>query len=143
MTPPRFQRLLVIVLAGACAITVAYWLVWFLGNRAWLATLDSPAYVVFENAFPAADGWMAVGFAAAAWTVRTRRPPAVFWLIASGSAAIYLGGMDVLFDLQNGVYAAPDTGAVITEIAINLASFAIGAWALWFGWHHRRWFLDR
>jgi hypothetical protein len=53
--------------------------------------------------------------------------------------------MDVLFDLENGIYLAPkgDWGAVATEVAINVYALGVGAWALWFGWRHRRWFMAR
>ena len=67
-----------------------------------------------------------------AWALRRRKASALFWLLVGGSASIYLGLMDVLFDLENGVYAAPkgDVGAVVTEVAINLLSLGIGGWAL-------------
>jgi len=132
--------MIVLTTIGFVAV-VAYWLVWYVGDRAWLASLDTPSYYTFENSFPAADGWLAIGFAASAWTLKTRRPSAMFWLLVCGSASLYLGLMDILFDVENGVYRAPDTGAVITEGVINVSSVAIGVWAMWFGWHHRRWLL--
>ncbi len=51
--------------------------------------------------------------------------------------------MDTLFDLENGIYLAPkgDWGAVASEIAINLYSLGVGAWALYFGWQNRAWFM--
>lgn len=124
---------------------VAYWIVWFFVNRAWLASMNTPAYYVFENAFPAADGWLALACAGCAWTLHRRSPGALFWLLVGGSAAIYLGAMDVLFDLENGVYLAPtgDWGAVGTEIAVNAFSLGLGGWAMWFGWRNRRWFVAR
>jgi hypothetical protein len=53
--------------------------------------------------------------------------------------------MDVLFDLENGIYLAPkgDWGGVATEVAINVYALGVGAWALWFGWRHRRGFMAR
>jgi hypothetical protein len=74
-----------------------------------------------------------------------RRPSALFWLLVGGGSAIFFGLMDVLFDLENGVYLAPrgDWGTVGTEIAINVFSLGVGAWAMWFGWAHRRYFLLR
>jgi hypothetical protein len=142
--PPYYRLTLGLVLAAFPAM-VAYWTIWFFGDRASLASMDTHAYYVFENAFPAADGWLALSCAACGWTLYRRRPAALFWLLAGGSAALYLGLMDVLFDLENGVYLAPkgDWGAVGTEIAINLYSLGVGAWALWFGWRHRRWFAAR
>jgi len=142
--PPLLGVTLGLVLGGFVAI-VAYWLIWFFVDRRLLASMDTPAYYVFENAFPAADAWLALCCAMCAWTLWKRRGSALFWLLVGGSASIYLGLMDVLFDLENGVYLAPtgDRGAVATELAINVFSLGIGAWALWFGWWHRRYFLAR
>lgn len=120
-----------IVLWLACAITVAYWVIWYAGDRDWLASLHTPEYYAFENAFPAADAWLAVGYAAAAITLERRS--GTFWLIAAGSASLYLSSMDILFDLQHDVYA-PGGGAVAAEIAINVATLALGVWLLRAGW---------
>jgi hypothetical protein len=142
---PRFLGLTLGLVLAAFVALVAYWVIWFFVNRAWLASLDTPAYYTFENAFPAADGWLAIGCVLGAWALFKRKASALFWLLAGGSASIYLGLLDVLFDLENGIYLAPngDWGAVATEAAINLYSLGVGAWALWFGWRHRRWFIAR
>jgi len=124
-----------IVLWLACAITVAYWVIWYAGDRDWLASLHTPEYYTFENAFPASDAWLAVGFAAAALTLD--RPSGTFWLIAAGSASLYLSGMDILFDLQNDVYATGGA-AVVTEILINVATLALGVGLLRAGWKRIR-----
>jgi len=142
---PRHYRLTLGLVLAAFVAMVAYWVIWFFVDRSWLASMDTQAYYVFENAFPAADGWLAVACAAGAWAMWKRRASSLFWLLAGGSASVYLGLMDVLFDLENGVYAAPkgDWGAVGTEVAINLYALGVGAWALTFGWRNRAWFLAR
>lgn len=142
---PRHLRLTLGLVIAAFVALVAYWFVWFFVDRESLASLDTPAYYAFENAFPAADAWLATACALGAWALWKRRGTALFWLLVGGSSSVYLGLMDVLFDLENRVYLAPkgDVGAVVTEAAINVASLGIGAWALWFGWHSRRWFLGR
>lgn len=128
------------VLLFAVVAVTAYWGIWFFGDRAWLASADTESYFVFENAFPAADGWMALAAALAAHALWRRREQAFLWLVAAGSASVYLAAMDVLFDLQNGIYRAPlgDWGAVVTEILINVFSLGCGLWAIAFAWRHRR-----
>jgi len=138
---PPHLRLTLGLIAAAFVAMIAYWTVWFFVDRSWLASLDTPSYFVFENAFPAADGWLTLACGLGAWALWRRRSSARFWLLAGGSASIYLGLMDVLFDLENGVYRAAG-GAVATEIAINLYSLGVGAWALRFGWRHRAWFMS-
>ena len=142
---PRFSRLTLGLVLIAFAALLAYWVIWFFVNRDWLANLDTPAYYAFENAFPAADGWLALACACGAWALWKRRPSALFWLLVGGSASVYLGLMDVLYDLENGIYGAPrgDWGAVATEVIINAYALGVGVWALRFGWVNRAYFLAR
>jgi hypothetical protein len=131
---------------GALA-TLAYWVVWFGVDRTWLATADTPAYYSFENAFPVADGWMAVTGALAAVALQRRRAAALLWMLLTGSAALYLSGMDVLFDLENGVYRAGTApgGALnlAVELFINIGCFAGGIAVMRFAWRHRAYFMAR
>jgi hypothetical protein len=142
-TPPRGYRLTLALVGIAFVALVAYWVVWFFVDRGLLASDTTASYYAFENAFPAADGWLALACAATAWTLVARRRSALFWLLVGGSSAIYLGLLDVLFDLENGIYRAPtgDWGAVGTELFINAFSLGVGAWALAFGWRNRGWLL--
>ena len=141
--PPRYVGLTLGLIVAAFVAMIAYWTIWFFGNRAWLAALDTPSYFVFENAFPAADGWLTVACGAGAWALWKRKQSAMFWLLAGGSASIFLGLMDVLFNLENSVYKAGDAGAVVTEALINVYSLGVGAWTLRFGWVNRAWLLSR
>jgi hypothetical protein len=141
--PPRHLHLTLGLVSAAFVAMIAYWTIWFFVNRGWLASLDTPSYYVFENSFPAADGWLTVACGFGAWALWKRRASALFWLLVGGSASVYLGLMDVLFDLENGVYKAGDPGAVVTEALINVYSLGVGVWAMRFGWRHRAWFLAR
>ncbi len=122
---------------GALA-TMAYWVIWFFVDRSWLATADTPAYYTFENAFPLADGWMTVTGALGAVALAQRKPSALLWMLLAGSASVYLAGMDVLFDLQNGIYrAANGLGNVAVELFINVGCFVGGLAIIRFAWRHR------
>jgi hypothetical protein len=120
--------------------TAAYWVVWFGIDRSWLATADTPAYYAFENAFPLADGWMAATAALGAVSLQRRRPDALLWMLLAGSASLYLAGMDILFDLENGIYKSSDFGSVAVELFINVGCLAGGAAIVVFAWRHRRYF---
>jgi hypothetical protein len=122
--------------------TVAYWVVWFGVNRSWLATVDTPSYYTFENAFPAADGWLAVTAALGAIALQRRRATALLWMLLAGSAAVYLAGMDVLFDLENGIYRQGDAAGVAVEVFINVGFLAGGPAIMVFAWKYRRYFLS-
>jgi hypothetical protein len=118
--------------------TVAYWVVWFGINRSWLATLDTPAYYTFENAFPASDAWMAATAALGAVALQRRQATALLWMLLAGSASVYLAGMDILFDLENGVYRLGDPGGVAVEAFINVGCLVGGLAIVAFAWRHRR-----
>ena len=122
--------------------TLAYWVVWFGVDRRWLATADTPEYYTFENAFPIADGWLAVTGALGAVALQRRRASALLWMLLAGSAALYLAGMDVLFDLENGIYRSGGLANVGVELFINVGCFAGGVAIVRFGWRHRHHFLS-
>lgn len=126
--------------------TLAYWVIWFGVDRSWLATADTPAYYTFENAFPIADGWMAVTGALAAVALQRRQAAALLWMLLAGSAALYLAGMDVLFDLENGIYRASASSGgvanVAVELFINVGCLAGGIAIIAFAWRYRAYFMS-
>ena len=126
--------------------TLAYWVIWFGVDRSWLATADTPAYYAFENAFPIADGWMAVTGALGAVALQRRQPSALLWMLLAGSAALYLAGMDVLFDLENGIYrpsaSANGVANVAVELFINVGCLVGGIAIIAFAWRYRAHFMS-
>jgi hypothetical protein len=103
--------------------TVAYWIEYFTSGK--VRTSDDPAYVDFENAFPLADAYMAASFLAAAWLLRRQRGAAVPVGIAAGSAMVFLGAMDTLYNLEHGKYRTI-TAEMAGETAINAFSLVFG-----------------
>jgi hypothetical protein len=141
--PSRAGRGFIIGLLWFAAIaTVAYWVIWFCVDRSWLATASTPEYFTFENAFPVSDGWLVVTSALGAVALQRRRASALFWMLLGGSAAIYLAGMDILFDLENGIYRSADAGSVAVELFINLGFLVGGPLVVLFAWRHRTYFLS-
>lgn len=143
---PRGAKPLAVYLLTVAALTTAYWVVWFLipGGQASLAALPGEVcHTTFENAFPMADGWMAFCAAVAGCLLLSGRARAVSWLFMAGSAGIYLFSMDVLYDLQNGIYGRlgdPATaGAVATEMLINLGTLIFACWSLIWAWRNSDW----
>jgi hypothetical protein len=135
---PRGGPFILGVLIFGVLATLAYWIVWFGVDRDILASAHTESYYAFENAFPAADLWMAgCGLAAIVALVR-RRASSLVWIIAAGATSVYLGLLDVLFDLENGIYHSPDTGGVCVEIAINVLTLAFGTVIMVWAWRARR-----
>ncbi|HEU0025705.1 MAG TPA: hypothetical protein VFQ25_01195 [Ktedonobacterales bacterium] len=125
----------------AALLIIAYWAIWYGGGRDLLASSHAASYYTFENAFPAADGWLALTLLLGALGLALNRPWALLWGLLAGGAGLYLGCMDVLFDIENGIYLVPkggDPSAVAIEIAINVLTFALSAVALTYLWRQRR-----
>ncbi len=135
---PRGGRFILGLLIFGVVATLAYWLVWFGIDREILASDHTASYYAFENSFPIADAWMVLTGLAASVALVRRRASALLWTIAAGSVSIYLGLLDVLFDLENGIYRSPDTGGVVVEVVINVLTLSMGAVVLEWAWRKRR-----
>lgn len=133
---PRVVRWLLV----AAAILTLYWIAWF-ADRAVVASAHSAGYISFEQSFPLADGWLAGSAVMAALTLRRGHPSALIWLAAVGGAALYLGALDILYDLQHGIYATGGSGAI--ELGINLVTVLSGIGAMRFCWRFRDELLGR
>jgi hypothetical protein len=133
ITPAEVRRLTV---AGVVALVAlaAYWALWFTA-RDLVRSDTTAAYYDFENAFPAADAWLALCVLLAVRAVRAGRPTGLLWLLAGGGAGVYLFCMDVLYDLEHGTYARGAGGVV--ELGINLLTLALSAWFLRWAWTRR------
>lgn len=133
ITPAELRRLTV---AGgvAVAVLIAYWTLWFTAREV-VASDHTRAYVDFENAFPLADAWLGVCVLLAVRAARARRPSALLWLLAGGGAGVYLACMDVLYDLQHGIYTSGAGGVI--ELAINALTVGLSVWFLRWAWARR------
>jgi hypothetical protein len=134
---PRALGAVVALLWLSVAADVLYWAAFFTSGA--VQTSGEAAYLAFERAFPAADAWLGLSCAACALALPRRSPRAVLWGLLAGSAFIYLGLMDTLYNLENGKYAAIDT-AMAVEVAINVCSLAFGPFIISYLWRNRRWF---
>jgi len=130
----RERRTMAGVLLGAAVLIAAYWVAWLV-HRPLVASGSGAAYSQFEDAFPLADGWLALCLVAASYCLVTARRAALFWLLAGGGAGLYLFGMDVLYDLQHGVWGKGANGLV--ELAINLVTLGLSVFVLHWAWTRR------
>ena len=130
----RTRRTAALVLLVAAGLIAAYWIAW-LAHRSLVASETGVPYTQFEDAFPLADGWLALCLVAASYCLLTARRAALFWLLAGGGAGVYLFGMDVLYDLQHGVWGKGGNGLV--ELVINLLTLGLSVFVLWWAWTRR------
>jgi len=115
-------------------ITALYWIVWYLfpnGEELLSVLPGDPAHKRFEDAFLVADTWMAFASLMAGVGLLKSSPRAIGWLYMAGSAGLYLAGMDILYDVQNGIYLLSEhRDAVVTEALINLGTLGFSFWAI-------------
>ena len=130
----RGRRAMAGMLLGAALLIVAYWVAW-LAHRSLVASETGAAYTQFEDAFPLVDGWLALCLVAASYCLVTARRAALFWLLAGGGAGLYLFGMDVLYDLQHGVWGKGGNGVI--ELIINLLTLGLSLFVLRWAWVRR------
>ncbi len=134
------RRFIVGMLVAAILLDVVYWTLWFT-DRSAIASLDTQAYYQFENAFPLADAWLGLTCVMALVTLLRGSERALFWLIAAGSAGAYLGSMDLLYDLENGIFTTGGGGAF--ELVIVILTWAFSLTVLSWSWRHREELLGR
>jgi hypothetical protein len=113
-------------LATAAGLAL-YWVLFFTVG---LAPADPPpGYFVFEHSFTLADIVLAAAYIRAAMFLLSNdvadRVVGSGWSLVCGGATLFLGGLDVGFHLQSGVFPtlSMDIGL---EIAINLWCFGFG-----------------
>ncbi len=116
-------------------VIVAYWVAWF-SHRSLVAASSGAVYTSFEQAFPLADGVIVVLLVLGARALARRSPFAVAYLMLGAGAGFYLGAMDVLFDLEHGIWAKGANGVV--ELAINIVTVATALTFARWTWRHRR-----
>lgn len=134
--PPLGINAVIVWLWLASGLNVLYWILFFSSGA--LQASQDEVYLGFEAAFPAADAWLTIASLVCAEGLRRRRSWAVLYGVAAGSAFVYLGLMDTLYNLEHGMYLHL-TSEMVAEIVINATCFIFGPFLMWYVWHHRRW----
>lgn len=132
---PAALKTVAVLLLATGVLTIAYWVVYFTSGA--VQAESSEIYIAFENAFPAADGWMCVACFLAAVGLWRGRSSGFLFGAAAGSAMIFLGLMDVLFNLEQNMYALGGMEMAI-ETVINIWTLGFGSFVIWFVWARRR-----
>ena len=128
------RRVIEVMLVVAIVLDLAYWALWFT-ERTWIASEHRAAYYEFENAFPLADLWLGITCVLALVALRRHSPAALLWLLCAGSAGVYLCSMDLLYDVEHGIFVKGGGGAF--EALIVLLTVVFSTTALMWSWRHR------
>jgi hypothetical protein len=128
------RRLVLAALALAAVVDVAYWVLWAFAREV-VASATTPAYYEFEDAFPLADLWLLVCVVAGIVTLLRGSHRALLWLLAGGGAGLYLGFMDLLYDLEHAILTSGSGGLI--ELGIVTMTFVFSVALLRWGWRRR------
>lgn len=119
------------VLVGV--LTIIFWILFlFVPNS--VQSSNERCYMVFQKSFIAADLWMSIAFFLSAYYLYHHNPVGVLWGIVAGGTFVFLGLMDILYNIENGMYKHINTG-MFFEILINLVSIIFGAYTIFYTWH--------
>ncbi|MEW6716093.1 MAG: hypothetical protein AB1345_01115 [Chloroflexota bacterium] len=116
------------IIFAVVAVTLC-WTVWFAAPEFLQARgLDAPDYLIyvhFEQAFLLADDWLALAAFIGVIRLWKMRDWGYLFMLLAGNAAIFLGLMDLLYDLQHGMFV-PLTPEAAIELAIVILLFSLG-----------------
>lgn len=136
---PRIIWVLISLNIFAAVAVVLYWIAFFAAPEAIHTRPGDPIYLAFELAFPLADGWVVGAATLGAVGLWRMKDWGFLFTLLAGSAVIFLGLMDLLFDLEQGIFT-PLTGEALTELAIVVLSLTLGAFSIVAMWRQRNLF---
>ncbi|MFO0722782.1 MAG: hypothetical protein U1E65_03285 [Myxococcota bacterium] len=131
LSPPLLAAASIQIFVVVAAST--YWALWYGGGRGLLTEETSAAYIAFQDAFLLADGWLVLTCVLGALAILRRSPSWRSWVLLGASASIFLGLMDVCFDLENGVYRSAGGGGAMLELSLNSMALGFGGYGVWLG----------
>jgi hypothetical protein len=125
----------------AAAATALYWTLWFAAPGAVQSlTPDDPgyaAYAAYELAFPLPDAFVTVAGLVGAAGLWRMKDWGLFSMLLAAGGGLFLGLEDLLYDLENGIFARLD-GAALVELVIVVLLLSLGSAMTLLLWKHRR-----
>ena len=127
------------------AVSVVYfWATWFLAPEMIQARSpdahDYQIYVSFEQAFILADCWLVISLLIGAVGLWRMRDWGLLFALLAGGGCIFLALMDLLYDLQHGMFV-PLTSESATELIIVVLTLSLAPISIYLLWRHRRMFI--
>ncbi len=102
---------------------ILFWILFFTVGMA--PKNPPPGYLAYEHSFPVPDGLLSILLLVAGIMLLLNNPLGVNLSLIAAGALLFLGVLDISFNLQNGIYKI-STGDLISNAFINL-------WCVGFG----------
>lgn len=114
-----------VLLLVTAVVTVYYWVDFFLHGS--VNVVDEEWYIRFERAFPVADGFMSASSLVAAIGLLLGDSFGVAFSLVSAGALLFLGLMDITFNIDNHLYGyLRKSWPMRGEAVINLWCVGLG-----------------
>ena len=102
-----------------------YWIDFYI--KGGVQVVSDVSYIKFQKAFVAADSWAAICAAVSAIGLLTGQTYGPIFALITGSSLIFLGLMDIAFNLQNNLYRLLGTsGQMKLELFLNIWTIGYG-----------------
>ena len=108
---------------GACAI-IGFWIGWFLDIFKSISPSEVeiyPLYMAFESSFPLPDLWIVLLLLVSSYSILTDKSFKYQLTSAAGGALVFLGLIDISFNLQQNMYFYD-----VFNVFINLFTLGLG-----------------
>jgi len=144
MSRPRSINVVIGLGIFAFIAILLYWITWFLAPEL-IQSLkpDSPeyaCYVTYEQSFPLADAYVAAAALIGAIGLWKMRPWGFLSMMLVAGGAIFLGLMDLSYDLEHGIFI-PLSVESATELLIVVLLLSLGPVVVLLLWKNRKLFL--
>jgi hypothetical protein len=114
-----------VLLIGTAIVCIYYWIDFYVTGG--VHVIKDDWYVKFQNAFPAADMWMSICAIVGAIGLITGQAYGSLFALLAASSLIFLGLMDVTFNIQNKLYRLVATsGQMKFEVFLNIYALGFG-----------------
>jgi len=114
-----------VLLIGTAIVCIYYWVDFYITGG--VHVIRDDWYIKFQDSFPVADLWMSACAIVGAIGLLAEETYGLLFALIAGSSLIFLGLMDVTFNVQNNLYRLVGTSSQMKfEVFLNL-------WALGFG----------
>ena len=133
-TRPRGFVILAVILAIFSLGTIAFWIEFFTSGT--VSMSDTPAYIEHEQSFPLADAYMVACALTCAVGLIRMRPWALLFGVMAGSGIIFLGLMDTLYSIQQGMFSR-FTVAGVEAVVICAICLILGPVTIIYLWRNR------
>jgi len=136
---PKGFMVLAVILAVFAVGVVAFWITFFTSGAVSMG--ESQAYLEHEQSFPLADGYMATCCFVCVVGLIRKRPWALLFGLLAGSGIIFLGLMDTLYSIQQGIFAAFDAAALEAFVICGVC-LILGPATIIYLWRNRAYLLQ-